>query len=94
MAVLYKPYCIKLAGTIQNTYESILMGVNRIGHGLGFIKHPYLLSLLKERDIAIEICPVSNQILGFIADLRNHPAVNYIRDGVPVILGTDDPGII
>ena len=56
------------------------------------MKHPYLLNLIKEQGIAIETCPVSNQILGFVADLRNHPAVNYIRHGIPIVLGPDDPG--
>ena len=78
--------------TLMNTYESIILGANRIGHGLGFIKHPYLLSVIKERNVAIESCVVSNQILGYMADLRNHPAVNYIKQGIPVVLGSDDPG--
>ena len=79
-------------GTLQNSYEAILLGSNRMGHALGMIKHPYLLNLVKERGIAIECCPVSNQILAFMPDLRIHPAINYIRHGIPVILGTDDPG--
>ena len=45
-------------GTLQNTYESFLYGARRVGHGLGFIKHPYLLNILKERQVAIETCPV------------------------------------
>ena len=45
-------------GTLQNTYESILYGARRVGHGLGFIKHPYLLNILKERQVAVETCPV------------------------------------
>ena len=78
--------------TVENTYEAILLGARRVGHGLGFIKHPYLLNLLRERDVAVEICPASNQILGYIPDLRNHPGINYYRSGVPVVLGSDDPG--
>ena len=78
--------------TLMNTYESILLGANRIGHGLGFIKHPYMLNIIKERNVAIESCIVSNQILGYMADLRNHPAIHYIKQGIPVVLGSDDPG--
>ena len=66
--------------------------MKRIGHGLGFIKHPYLLELVKERQLPIESCVVSNQILGYMADLRNHPALSYFRQGIPVVLGADDPG--
>ncbi|XP_013410098.1 adenosine deaminase 2-A [Lingula anatina] len=78
-------------GTLQNTYEAVLLGAKRVGHGLGFFKHPYLLNKLKEHQTAIEICPASNQLLGYVPDLRNHPANNFIRMGAPVILGADDP---
>lgn len=38
------------------------MGSLRIGHGYALAKHPTLLQLVKERDIAIEINPLSNQV--------------------------------
>lgn len=81
-----------LVATQQNTYESLLLNSLRVGHGLGFIKRPALFNLLKERNVAIDICPVSNQLLGFIADLRNHPAIHYFRSGHPIVLGSDDAG--
>jgi len=81
-----------LVSSLTNTYESILLSSSRIGHGHGFIKHPYLLTILKERQIPIEICVVSNQLLGFTADIRNHPAQHFIRYGIPIVLGADDPG--
>lgn len=77
--------------TLENTYEAVLLGARRVGHGLGYFKHPYLLQYLKHRRTAVEICPASNQLLGYVPDLRNHPAVNYIRSGVPVVLSSDDP---
>ena len=78
--------------TLNNAFDAILLGAKRVGHGIGYIKHPDLLNILREKGIAVEICPVSNQILGFFPDARVHPAVNYIRSGVPVVLGSDDPG--
>ena len=36
--------------------------------------------------------PFSNQILGFTPDIRNHPAIHYSRSGIPIVLGSDDPG--
>ena len=78
--------------TLNNAFDAILLGAKRVGHGIGYIKHPHLLNILREKGIAVEICPVSNQILGFFPDARVHPAVNYIRSGVPVVLGSDDPG--
>ena len=78
--------------TLNNAADAILLGAKRVGHGLGYIKHPYLEKLLKQKDIAVEICPVSNQILAFFPDIRVHPrwSTTYAR-GVPVVLGSDDP---
>jgi len=77
----------------ENVLDAILLDAKRIGHGLTLIKHPLLMQIVKERDIAIEVCPISNQVLGYIADLRNHPAVTYINGGLPVVICPDDPGI-
>lgn len=78
----------------ENLYDAILLGARRIGHGLALIKHPLLMEIVKARDIAIEVCPISNQILGYVPDLRNHPAVSYINAGLPVVLSPDDPAIM
>ena len=83
---------VDISTTQDNTLDAVLLGASRVGHGLGFIKRPYLLKLLKQRQVAIETCPTSNQLLGYIPDLRNHPAVHYIRSGIPIVLASDDPG--
>ena len=77
----------------QNLYDAVLLGTRRIGHALALIRHPLLLREVKTRDIAIEVCPISNQLLGFVADLRTHPAAHYINDNIPIVLSSDDPGI-
>lgn len=78
--------------TLDNVFDTILLDTKRVGHGLGFVKYPHLYDYLKRRQIAIEICPASNQILGYISDLRNHPGLNYYQSGVPIVLAGDDPG--
>ena len=78
----------------ENLYDAILLGASRIGHGVALFKHPRLMEIVKERDIAVEVCPLSNQMLGYVPDLRNHPAVLYINAGLPVVLSTDDPAIM
>ncbi|KAK2148037.1 hypothetical protein LSH36_519g01009 [Paralvinella palmiformis] len=81
-----------LVASAENALDALLLGTKRIGHGLAYIKYPYLLNELRSRQVAVEICPVSNQILGLQADLRNHPGQHYIQMGIPVVLGADDPG--
>jgi len=41
----------------------------------------------------VEVCPVSNVILGYVGDLRNHTAVQLIQNGVPISISSDDPGL-
>jgi adenosine deaminase CECR1 len=77
----------------ENLYDAVLLGAPRIGHALALFRHPLLLREVKARDIAIEVCPISNQVLGYVADLRTHPAAHYINSGLPVVLSSDDPGI-
>jgi adenosine deaminase CECR1 len=81
-----------MVATAQNTYDAIVLGAFRVGHGLAYINYPFLLDELHTRGVAVEVCPVSNQILGLQADLRNHPAQSYLRMGIPLVLGADDPG--
>jgi adenosine deaminase CECR1 len=77
----------------DNLYDAILLGAPRIGHALALIRHPLLLQQIKVRDIAIEVCPISNQVLAFVSDLRTHPAAHYLSVSVPLVLSSDDPGI-
>ncbi|KAB0790640.1 hypothetical protein PPYR_14917 [Photinus pyralis] len=74
-----------------NLFDAVLLGTKRIGHGFGLTKHPHLMRLIKEKNIAIEVCPISNQVLMLVQDLRNHPAAFLIGRGFPIVVSYDDP---
>ena len=42
--------------------DAVLLNSTRIGHGYALYKHPLVMQLIKERDIAIEVNPISNQV--------------------------------
>lgn len=71
--------------------DAILLGAKRIGHGYSLVKHPNLLSAVKANDIAIEVNPVSNQILGLVDDFRNHPASTFLAQNISIVISSDDP---
>ena len=77
--------------SVDNLYDAVLLGSKRIGHGYNLYRFPQLLELVKEKDICLEISPLSNQILGYIRDLRNHPASTYLRRGINCTISSDDP---
>jgi len=65
----------------------------RVGHGIELFKTPGLARCFREAKICIELCPVSNQLLRYIPDIREHPGQAYLADGIPVSLNPDDPAI-
>jgi adenosine deaminase CECR1 len=57
--------------TLSNLYDAVILKSKRIGHGLGLIKHPELYQHFRDNQIAIEVCPSSNKILGISVFLDN-----------------------
>ena len=86
------PFCVhagEQAGP-DSIRLAIKNGALRIGHGIHAIEDPDLVELIKERNIALEICPTSNLQTGVVTDIRNHPIKKYYDAGVRVTVGTDD----
>ncbi|XP_046583572.1 adenosine deaminase AGSA-like [Haliotis rubra] len=75
----------------NNLIDAILLNTTRIGHGFAIPKHPEVMRLIKERNIPIEVNPISNQVLKLVSDLRNHPAAILISQDFPVCISSDDP---
>ncbi|OAB27188.1 adenosine deaminase [Flavobacterium fryxellicola] len=71
-------------------------GANRIGHGvdLAYEKDSYdLLRYMAKKSIPIEINLVSNEFILKVKDGR-HPLTLYKEFGVPIVISTDDAGIL
>lgn len=71
--------------------DAYILGAKRIGHGFNLFRYNELEKKLIEEKIALEVCLISNQLLGYISDLRDHPAKDYLKHGIPVVLAPDDP---
>ena len=65
--------------------------IQRIGHGVQVIHSPETMNLLKERNIALEICPSSNIFLGLFNDFNSHPLPQLLDSGIKISLNSDDP---
>uniref|UniRef100_A0A7S3FU79 Adenosine deaminase domain-containing protein n=1 Tax=Strombidium rassoulzadegani TaxID=1082188 RepID=A0A7S3FU79_9SPIT len=75
-------------------YDAIAIGTKRIGHGFHLAYYPELQKIVKEREICIECCPVSNFVLGYVLDPRTHPARSFLHQGLPLTISSDDPGFM
>ncbi len=65
--------------------------VDRIGHGTRAIDDPKLLSYLREQQLPIEMCPISNLRTRVVADLALHPIRQFYDEGLLITVNTDDP---
>lgn len=74
----------------ENLVDAVLLNSTRIGHGFGLSRHPDLRSMVKKRSIGIEVCPLSNQVLMLVEDLRNHPLVQFSSEDLPLTISPDD----
>lgn len=63
----------------------------RIGHGLSIWKYPHLTKIIKEKNIHIELAPLSNKILDYEPNLQDHPGFYYYMNDISVSINPDDP---
>lgn len=71
--------------------DAVLLGTKRIGYGYSLLKHPKVMELVKANDIAVEVNPISNQVLTLVDDHRNHPASVFLANNIPIVISSDNP---
>jgi adenosine deaminase len=69
------------------------LGAERIGHGIHIINDAAVLALVRERNVALEVCPTSNWLTSSVPSTREHPVKRLIDAGVAITINSDDPGL-
>lgn len=80
-------------GDGRNPRDAMIMGAERLGHGVNLEKDPIALEFAAKKQIAVEVNLSSNLRLTAIESVSSHPFLKYLRLGIPVSLSTDDEGI-
>lgn len=73
-------------------WEAIeLLQVQRIDHGVRSIEDPRLIDYLRDKQIPLTVCPLSNLKLGVFSSLEEHNLKQLLDLGLCVTINSDDP---
>jgi adenosine deaminase len=77
--------------TDGNLVDALLLGSKRIGHGFALSRHPYIMEQMKARNICLELCPISNEILGLTPRVNGHSMYQLLANDVHCTVSSDNP---
>jgi hypothetical protein len=80
-------------GDIRNPRDAMILGAERLGHGVNLAKDIVAMEYAAQNKIPVEINISSNLRLTDVQSVSTHPVLTYLRLGLPVSLSTDDEGI-
>ncbi|WP_169082919.1 adenosine deaminase [Paenibacillus sp. PL91] len=79
------------AAGAENVREAITsLGAVRIGHGVRMLEDPEVVALVKERQIPLEMCPLSNIQTKAVSGWDAYPLRHYLEQGIVVTVNTDN----
>lgn len=76
--------------TDGNLVDALLLGSKRIGHGFALAWHPYVMQQMKKQNVCVEVCPISNEILGLTPRISGHTVYNMLANDVHCTISTDN----
>ena len=66
---------------------------DRISHGLAAAKSEKVMSQLRDKDICLEVCLISNFLTSSVSAIDEHPVHEFIKNRVPFVFCSDNPCI-
>ncbi len=67
------------------------LGVARIDHGVRCVEDPGLVRRLREEQMPLTVCPLSNLRLRVVDSMEEHPLKRMLDEGLCVTVNSDDP---
>lgn len=74
----------------ESVRTAIAFGASRIGHGVRALEDKELLQLIKEKGIVLECCPISNLQTKAVENIKDHPIISYLHEGILATVNTDN----
>jgi aminodeoxyfutalosine deaminase len=69
------------------------LGADRIRHGIRAVEDESLVDELRDRELVLDVCPLSNLKTGAVESLGAHPLPRLVAAGVHCSISTDDPAM-
>ena len=76
--------------TDENLVDALLLKSKRIGHGFALARHPHIMEKMKRNNVCLEVCPISNEILGLTPRISGHTMYNLLANGVHCTVSSDN----
>jgi adenosine deaminase len=79
-------------GPPEYVWEALdILHVDRIDHGNRALEDPALVERLRDQQVPLTVCPLSNLRLAVVDDLRFHPLKSMLDAGLVTTVNSDDP---
>lgn len=79
-------------GPVEYVWEAVdLLEVERIDHGVKSVDDPGLMEALRDREIALTVCPLSNMKLKVVKSMKEVPVKIFLEKRLLVTVNSDDP---
>ncbi|NQY15096.1 MAG: adenosine deaminase [Henriciella sp.] len=79
-------------GPPEYVYEALdILQIDRIDHGNRLLEDDALIARVREADLTLTVCPLSNLSLCVVDDLKDHPMKKMLDLGLRATMNSDDP---
>jgi adenosine deaminase len=79
-------------GPPEYVWEALdVLRAERIDHGIRAMEDPALVRRLRDDQVPLTVCPLSNVALRAVGSLAEHPLPDMLAAGLRVFLNSDDP---
>lgn len=74
----------------ESIRAALELGACRIGHGIRAAEDPALLERLRDAEVLLECCPISNVQTHAASSMREHPFLRLYQSGTALSISTDN----
>jgi aminodeoxyfutalosine deaminase len=87
------PHAGEVAGPASVRGALDALGAVRVRHGIRAVEDASLVEELRDRELVLDVCPISNLRTGAVGSLAEHPLRRLVTAGVHCSVSTDDPAM-